>query len=66
MGQILIRNLDDAVIASLKQRAAQKKTSLEQTARDILAEAARPTKEEAWAIMDRMRAASKPSIRRRR
>jgi antitoxin FitA len=61
MGQILVRNLDDAVIATLKQRAAQRKTSLEQTARDILAAAARPTKEEAWAMLDRIAKLGKPS-----
>ena len=61
MGQILVRNLDDAVIASLKRRAQMRRSSLEQTAREILAEAARPSKEEAWAALDRIRAMSKPS-----
>ena len=56
MGQILVRNLDDAVIAALKQRASQQKTSVEQTAREILATAARLSKEETWAKLDRIRA----------
>jgi antitoxin FitA len=61
MGQILVRNLDDAVIAGLKRKAETRRSSLEQTVRDILAEAARPTKEEAWAALDRIRAMGKPS-----
>ena len=61
MGQILVRNLDDAVIASLKRRAQMRRSSLEQTARDILAEAARPSKEEAWATLDRIAKAGKAS-----
>ena len=61
MGQILVRNLDDAVIASLKRRAQMRRSSLEQTAREILAEAARPSKEEAWAALDRIAKAGKAS-----
>lgn len=38
MGQILIRNLDDAVIAALKRRAAQNRTSAEEEARRALAQ----------------------------
>jgi plasmid stability protein len=34
MGQIMVRNLDDAVIERLKQKAKRDKISLEQTARD--------------------------------
>jgi antitoxin FitA len=56
MGQILIRNLDDAVITQLKSRAARNGKSLEQTVREIIAEAVRPSKEEAWAEIDRIRA----------
>lgn len=36
MGQILIRNLDDAVIRRLKQRAARHRTSAEEEARRVL------------------------------
>lgn len=36
MGQILIRRLDDKVIAALKERAARENASVEATARDIL------------------------------
>jgi plasmid stability protein len=42
MGQILVRNLDDAVIRRLKQRASEQKLSLEEAVRRILAEAAGP------------------------
>jgi antitoxin FitA len=55
MGQILVRNLDDSVIERLKQRALKAEKSLEQTARDILTEAARPSRAEILAEMDRIR-----------
>jgi plasmid stability protein len=61
MGQILVRNLDDAVIKRLKSRAAEKGKSLEQTVREIIAEAVGPSREEAWAEIDRIRAMSKKS-----
>jgi antitoxin FitA len=60
MGQILVRNLDDGVIDRLKARAAREKTSLEQTVREILVEASKPSKEEVWAEIDRIREKSKP------
>ena len=56
MGQILVRNLDDTVITQLKSRAARNGKSLEQTVREIIADAVRPSKEEAWAEIDRIRA----------
>jgi plasmid stability protein len=56
VGQILVRNLDDAVIRRLKTRAAEKGKSLEQTVREIIAEAVRPSSQEAWAEIDRIRA----------
>ncbi len=37
MGQMLIRNLDDSVIAGLKRRAAENRTSAEEEARQVLA-----------------------------
>jgi plasmid stability protein len=42
MGQVIVRNLDDVVIAAHKQRARARGVSLEQQLRDVLAEAARP------------------------
>ena len=40
MGRVLIRNLDDRVIESLKTKAGLKGHSLEQELRDVLANAA--------------------------
>ena len=40
MAQVVIRNLDDAVIRRLKSRAARKGVSLERELRTILTEAA--------------------------
>ncbi len=55
MGQILVRNLEDGVIERLKARARKADQSLEQTVRDILTEAASPSKDELWAEIDRLR-----------
>ncbi len=60
MGQILVRNLDDAVIARLKARARSENTSLEQTARDALAAAvAEPDREDLAVFAAEMRARTK-------
>ena len=50
MGQILVRNLDDAVIETYKWRARIKGTSLEQEIRDVLNAHRRLTPEEKVAI----------------
>jgi antitoxin FitA len=42
MAQILIRNLDDAVLARIKTRAKANKRSAEAEVRNILSEAAAP------------------------
>lgn len=63
MGQILVRNLDDAVIRRLKQRASREKLSLEEAVRRILAEAAQPekhSKEQLLAEVKRIRDMGKP------
>jgi plasmid stability protein len=59
MGQVLIRNLDDHVIESLKLKAELKGHSLEQELRDILKKAVGPTVEERLAMIDRVRAMQK-------
>ena len=59
MGQVLIRNVDDKTIESLKLKAEQKGHSLEQELRDILKRAAGPTAEERLAMIDRVRAMQK-------
>jgi plasmid stability protein len=57
MGQVIIRNLDDGVIERLKSRAAAQHKSLEQSLRDVLTEAAKPSREELLAEVDRIRTA---------
>ena len=56
MAQVIVRNLPDDVVARLKARAASRRRSLEQELRDILSEAARPSREEIVADFDRIRA----------
>jgi plasmid stability protein len=46
MAQVLIRNIDEQVMERLRKRAAERRQSLEQTLRDILAEAAKPSRQE--------------------
>ena len=56
MAQILIRNLDEAVIARLRKQAALSGTSLEEEARRALAAAAGLTRDAALARLDAVRA----------
>lgn len=56
MGQIIVRNLDDAVIARLKQEAQRTGRSLEQTVRDLLSAAAGADRSELIAFAAEMRA----------
>lgn len=46
MGQVIVRNLDDAVIETHRRRAKARGVSLEQELRDVLSQAARPSKAE--------------------
>lgn len=48
MGQILIRNLDDAVLVALKQRARDHGTSTEEEARRALAASVNQRSKEEW------------------
>jgi antitoxin FitA len=59
MGQVLIRNLEDHIIDSLKRKADLKGHSLEHELREILKQAAGPTVEERLAMIDRVRAMQK-------
>jgi plasmid stability protein len=59
MGQVLIRNLDDDIIAAIKLKAELNGHSLEQELRDILKKAAGPTVEERLAMFDRVAAMQK-------
>jgi antitoxin FitA len=56
MAQVIVRNLPDEVVIRLKARAIEHKRSLEQELREILSEAARPSREEILADFDRIRA----------
>lgn len=57
MGQVLIRNVDDAALQRLRARAARKKTSLESELREIIAQAARDGRAEARRRATALRAA---------
>ena len=50
MGQVLIRNLDDEVIARLKRLAARESKSLEQKLREIAEREARREQDEFWEL----------------
>lgn len=56
MGQLLVRNLDDAVVERLKRQAEARKISLEQLLREVLSAAAGPSRKAVVAEMDRIRA----------
>ncbi len=56
MGQIIVRNLDDAVIARLKQEAKDTGRSLEQTVRDLLSAATKVDRAALMAFAAEMRA----------
>ncbi len=56
MGDILVRNVDDAAIAQLKKKAKAAGKSVNEIAREALIAAAKPSKEEIWAEADRIRA----------
>jgi antitoxin FitA len=54
MGQVLIRNLDEEVIAAFKTKAALKGTSLEQELRDCIAAGAPLSVEEKVRMAEKM------------
>lgn len=56
MGQILIRNLDDAVLDALRRRAAEAGVSTEEAARRALAASVGLSRNEALARLDAVRA----------
>jgi plasmid stability protein len=60
MPQVLVRSLEEETIARLKAMAAAHGRSLEAEMREILRRAARPTKEEALALADEIRARTRP------
>jgi antitoxin FitA len=56
VGQVVIRNIDDRVLERLKVRATAQRKSLEQSLRELLTEAARPSRAELLADIERIRA----------
>ncbi len=56
MVDILVRNVDQAIADRLKAKARAEGKSVNELAREALTAAAKPTKEEAWAEIDRIRA----------
>ena len=64
LGQVIVRRLDDAVVAALKAKAARRGHSLEQELRNILTAAAAATRQELLAELDRCRALTTPGERR--
>jgi plasmid stability protein len=56
MGQVLVPDVDEAVIEALTARAMARGVSLEQEARDVLTQAARPDRRALLAEIDRIRA----------
>jgi plasmid stability protein len=62
MGQLIIRNLDDEVIETLRDRAKKAKKSLEQSVREILIASARPDKQRLLEEMRRFRSGIPPTV----
>jgi len=56
MVDILIRNIDDKTAKELKKKAKAAGKSVNDLAREALRAAAKPSKQEAWAAIDRIRA----------
>lgn len=61
MGQVIIRNLEDEVVANLKRMAARDGVSLEQFLRGVLAAKAREEKAAFFEFAKGMRERSRPS-----
>ena len=56
MVDILVRNVDEETARRLKEKAKAKGASVSDTAREAHKAAVKPSKEEAWAEIDRIRA----------
>ncbi len=55
MVDILVRNVDEATAAELKKKAKAQGRSVNDLAREALKAAAKPSREEAWAEIERIR-----------
>jgi plasmid stability protein len=63
LGQVLIRGVDDSVILSLKERAVKHGRSLEAELRQVLTEAARPSRAQLIKELAEIRAMTPPGPR---
>ncbi len=63
MGQVLVRNLEDEVIETLRRKAAAGGISLEEQVRRILRGAARPSKDDLLEELKEIRAMTPPGPR---
>ena len=55
MADILIRNIDDDTARRLKEKAKADGASVNETARQLITQGLKPSKEEAWAAADALR-----------
>jgi antitoxin FitA len=62
MAQVIVRNLDEHVVSSLKLKAELRGHSLEQELREILTRAAELTGKEKLALVDRIAAKQKQPL----
>jgi plasmid stability protein len=60
VGQVIIRNIEDRVLERLKARAVAQRKSLEQSLRDLLTEAAKPSRADLLADLERIRVMTPP------
>jgi plasmid stability protein len=63
MAQVIVRRLNESVVATLKSRARRRGRSLEQELRDIVTAAAEPSRDEVLAAVDRVRAMTPRRLR---
>lgn len=63
MAQLLVRNLDEKIVAALKARAERERKSLEQLLREILKREARPNAVDLIASARKIRAMGKTAPR---
>jgi len=62
MAQVLVRNIDEQVVAALKRKAEMRGCSLEQMLREILTDAARLTPEDRLRVAQRIRAMTPATV----
>lgn len=60
MGQVIVRNLDDAVLEALRKRARERGTSMEQFLREGITAMVAPDRRQWLEQLDRIRAMAPP------